>query len=611
MRQESLKLLSCFFIIYNLKFRIHLHIIIFMANDFKYKDFINKLRFKFVSGYPADFDKYWKDFVWDFVYEYSSKTAKDLYDASDINVEACEIITQTIAEWTFHRVIDLIYAQIPTDFIDIIIKKINSEIYEYLINKNNDNALTLEHYTMSDYVSLTEIPVSKIYKDSIKELYEDKIIDYDTYKFAIMQSHYDNYSGKIDNISSDYINKDDFKRVSKQNEGLFNDIKKHPMEFCVFLIFVLIGLFLYLAGFEQIEKYVRYLGLFISSLSIVCWFIVLTNYDVLEQVNNSKKNKLITESDENVDSFKFNCPNLMFERLGVDILSVRMGSALVDYADPELKNVLLPLIGNLRKELADELGYIIPKVRCLDDASYKPYEFGIYVRSIRRDTFFVDKFASQEDISKVVLEHMRMCFVKHVNDILTKKDVIKYMELVRSENPTLVNDLVPELISAVDLRRILVHMVREEIPIKDILFIFEILCDIARFNKKPEVLLDLLRAQMSSLICEKYSVKFEGKSVLYVIALTEETEKTLLDALKWSELGPFFLLDSSKMSNLINIYKSALESVNKNKENVVLLVNPKIRVTLFDFLSKYFEDVKVISYAELISDIEVEVIAKI
>ena len=582
-----------------------------MTKDFKYKDFINKLRFKLVADCPVDFDKYWKDFVWDYVYKFSTETAKSLYDDSDVNNEACEIITQTVAEWTFHRVIDLIYAQIPADFIDIIIKKINSEIYEYLINKNRDNALTLEHYTMSDYISLTEIPVSKIYKDSVKELYDDKIIDYDTYKFAIMQSHYDNYSGKIDNISSDYINKDDFKRVSKQNEGLFNDIKKHPMEFCVFLIFVLIGLFLYLAGFEQIEKYVRYLGPFISSLSIVCWFIVLTNYDVLEQVNNNKKNKLITESDENVDSFKFNCPNLMFERLGVDILSVRMGSALVDYADPELKNVLLPLIGNLRKELADELGYIIPKVRCLDDASYKPYEFGIYVRSIRRDTFFVDKFASQEDISKVVLEHMRMCFVKHVNDILTKKDVIKYMELVRSENPTLVNDLIPELISAVDLRRILVWLIREEVPVTDVILIFERLCDFARFSKSPEILLTQLRVELRAQICEKFSIKLNDKRILYALTLKPETERKLGDALLRAELGVIFKLTPDEIEQLVLSFVNAASKIKNHKNDVVLLVSPDIRKPLFDLLCSYIENIKVLSYSELISDIEVEKIAEI
>jgi flagellar biosynthesis protein FlhA len=101
----------------------------------------------------------------------------------------------------------------------------------------------------------------------------------------------------------------------------------------------------------------------------------------------------------------------------------------------------------------------------------------------------------------VVVTHLQESVRKYVDEVMTKTDVLKLMELVKSQDPTLVNDLVPTIISTSDLRKIFVNLIRERVSIKDIIFIFERLCDYARFSKEPDILSERLRAALGRPIC--------------------------------------------------------------------------------------------------------------
>ncbi len=131
---------------------------------------------------------------------------------------------------------------------------------------------------------------------------------------------------------------------------------------------------------------------------------------------------------------------------------------------------------------------------------------------------------------------------------MTKTDVLKLMELVKSQDPTLVNDLVPTIISTSDLRKIFVNLIREKVSIKDIIFIFERLCDYARFSKEPDILSERLRAALGRQICLANSNK---DKVLYALTLSSEWEKTLDDSCQRTELGTMFLLNPMQVQELI------------------------------------------------------------
>ena len=344
-------------------------------------------------------------------------------------------------------------------------------------------------------------------------------------------------------------------------------------------------------------------------------------------------------------------PNRMYERLGVDILSLQVGSNLLVIADPDQEGQLLAKIAALRQRVTDELGYILPNIRIMDSSALDANEYMIQIRGNTVDTGYVypgrlmviadqwdavKKEVPQDaiigidptyqtqaywitpddaktarsvtafDSTDVIVTHLQECVRKHVDEVMTKTDVLKLMELVRSQDPTLVNDLVPTIISTSDLRKIFVNLIREKVSIKDIIFVFERLCDYARFSKEPDILSERLRAALGRQIC---LANVEEDKVLYALTLSPEWEKTLDDSCQRTELGTMFLLNPMQVQELIETTASTVMRANQAcGRTPVILCSPRIRLPLYQLLERHIPAIVVISYSELITDIKVEAV---
>ena len=370
---------------------------------------------------------------------------------------------------------------------------------------------------------------------------------------------------------------------------------------------------------------------------------VLVNQDVQQQLGQ-------------LDAVKQNMqdlvnPNKMYERLGVDVLSLQVGAGLLVIADPEQDGQLLAKIAALRQRVTDDLGYIIPNIRIMDSSAIGDNEYLISIRGNPVATGMVypgklmviadqydslgkklpdnaivsvePTFQSQAywlnpqhigkndkiqavDAVDVIVTHLQECVRKYVDEIMTKTDVLKLMELVKSQDPTLVNDLVPTIISTSDLRKIFVNLIREKVSIKDVIFIFERLCDYARFSKEPDILSERLRAALGRQICLSNVNK---EKVLYALTLSSEWEKTLDDSCQRTELGTMFLLNPMQVQELI---ESTANTLMRAQSAVgvqpVILCSPRIRLPLYQMLERHIPTIVVISYSELITDIRVEAI---
>ncbi len=372
-------------------------------------------------------------------------------------------------------------------------------------------------------------------------------------------------------------------------------------------------------------------------------FSVLVNQDVQQQLGQ-------------LDAVKQNMqdlvnPNKMYERLGVDVLSLQVGAGLLVIADPDQDGQLLAKIAALRQRVTDELGYIIPNIRIMDSSAIADNEYLIAIRSNTVATGMVypgkfmviadqwealgkkvpenvivsvdptyqsqaywidgqyinknDRITAVDSVD-VIVTHLQDCVRKYVDEVMTKTDVLKLMELVKSQDPTLVNDLVPTIISTSDLRKIFVNLIREKVSIKDIIFIFERLCDYARFSKEPDILSERLRAALGRQICLANSNR---DKVLYALTLSSEWEKTLDDSCQRTELGTMFLLNPMQVQELIETTANTLMKAHQTVGvQPVILCSPRIRLPLYQMLERHIPTIVVISYSELITDIRVEAI---
>ena len=591
-----------------------------MSRDFRYKD--NKLRFKLAGAVcPVGLDEYWDKLIKNYIYNSILTTAKAVYANPEVSPGACEIITRTIGEWTVCKLADIINGQVPECFFDTIINKINSGIYDYLLDENKLEPLTEESLENPDRLNKLEEIVQNIYGETLAQIYSDRGIDKETYILALSQSFYSDKQNQDEEPDKDTQEKNlktDKFIYSPVKLSEFAKIKKYlknnPCRVLLLFVFIVAILFLSLVCFGLIPVTKDDLPAALMMLVLGMAVYIIDIVIEADQFYRIEQNAKFSEDNEKTtNSAALNSPNGMYERLGVDILSIRLGTGLLNYVDPECENIMLPLISEIRKELTDELGYIIPKVRCLDDKDLRPDEFRIYVRGVMRDNFFAGKNTKNYEISTLLRQHLKECCIKNVKDILTRTDVIKLMEIVSSQDPTLVNDLIPARISAVDLRRILVSLISEEIPVKDVILIFERLCDYARFNTQPYVLAESLRAAMAARICDKYSVKSDTGAILYTVTLNPELEKTLSEAVQYTEFSTIIKLPPDEIEKLITDISGTISSLKEHKEDVVLLVQPKIRKPLFDLLSLYIENIKVISYSELlpVNELQVEKLAEI
>ena len=372
-------------------------------------------------------------------------------------------------------------------------------------------------------------------------------------------------------------------------------------------------------------------------------FSVLVNADVQSQLGQLESVRQNMQDLVN--------PNKMYERLGVDVLSLQVGAGLLVIADPDQDGQLLAKIAALRQRVTDELGYILPNIRIMDSSALEANEYVIAIRnnvvasgyvypgkymviadqwdSVKKtipedaivgvdptyqtQAYWISEADAKEtrnvtavDATDVLVTHLQECVRKHVDEVMTKTDVLKLMELVRSQDPTLVNDLVPAIISTSDLRKIFVNLIREKVSIKDIIFVFERLCDYARFSKEPDILSERLRAALGRQICLS---NVDREHVLYALTLSPEWEKTLDDSCQRTELGTMFLLNPMQVQDLIESTAMTLMRAHQQiGQQPVILCSPRIRLPLYQLLERHIPTIVVISYSELITDIKVEAV---
>lgn len=347
-------------------------------------------------------------------------------------------------------------------------------------------------------------------------------------------------------------------------------------------------------------------------------------------------------------------PNRMYERLGVDILSVQVGNDLLRIADPEQDGQLLGKIAGLRSRLTDELGFIMPNIRIMDSMSIGNNEYLISIRNnpVATGVVYPDRVmllanlfdaagiqppasaaqaldptygaeaywipaeecppelqSNSVDATDAIIAHLQEIVVKHVDDIMTKMDVLKLMELVKQQDPTLIQELVPTILTPNDLRKIFVNLVREKVSIKDVLFVFERMSDYARYSKEPDVLSERLRAALGRQICLAHC---DANKNMYAVTLSNDWERSLDDSCQRTELGTMFLLNPVQVQDLIEEVVSTLTDVQQNYGQMpVILCSPRIRLPLYQLLDRHIPLITVISYSELIPDIQVHAVGTI
>lgn len=329
------------------------------------------------------------------------------------------------------------------------------------------------------------------------------------------------------------------------------------------------------------------------------------------------------------------------ELLQADLLSILVGVRLISLVDPRKKSSIFERIGALRKKFAQKYGFIIPLVRLRDNISLEPtaYEIRLYDHVIASGTLEPGKYLAMDpgmvqrpikgiatkepvyglpalwinesdkenaemtgytviDPESVLMTHLSETLSRHADELLTREDVQQLLERLRKVQPSLVGEVVPEVISVGLLQRVLQNLLREEISIRDLPLILEALGEHGGRTKSAALLTEFVRKALARAITDQHKA---SDGTIYAITLDPSLEHALFsqvtqnnDAIGLS-VGPEMSAHLSKAA--AQAWKAVME---KGIDHAIVLCDARVRPGLRTLLQRTIQRLPVAAYDEIV-----------
>ena len=331
--------------------------------------------------------------------------------------------------------------------------------------------------------------------------------------------------------------------------------------------------------------------------------------------------------------------------LQVDPIELELGYALIPLADAEGSGSLLSRVGLVRRQVALELGFILPTIRIHDNFQLAANEYVIKLRGtvVSRGEAHVGHYlalnsgaaegpiegipttepafglpalwidaSSKEraeiagytvvDPSSVITTHLIEVIKRHAPSILGRQDVQSLLDNVKAEHPALVSELVPEMLTVGDIHRVLQNLLREGVCIRDLVTILEALSEQARLVKDADLLTEHVREALGRQIVSRY-LDVEGR--LHAMTIAPALQQSLLDALEPTQQGQRLNLEPSRAQRLVRQIAQEMERMAGAGRPPVLLCPGRLRLALRRLTERSLANLAILAYSEVPSTIEV------
>jgi len=336
----------------------------------------------------------------------------------------------------------------------------------------------------------------------------------------------------------------------------------------------------------------------------------------------------------------------------VDALELEIGYSLISLVDESQGGDLFNRIANIRKQLALELGIVIPPIRVRDNLQLDPNQYVIKIRGnvVATDSLIMDRLLAMntgnvtEEIQGIPVKepafglpavwipiferehaelagytvvepvavlstHLQEVLRRNADKILSRQDTKKLIENLKKDYPAVVEDLTPELLPIGSVQKVLQNLLREGIPIRDLVTILESLVDYARVTKNVDVLTEYVRHSLSETIARLFA---DGNGVVHAILMGPNLEQMLTLALQGQR----------ESSASLGLSPETIEAIQRGmSENIdnaiaagyqpIVLCSATVRPYFYRIIHTAFPNVSVLSFTELPPDTEIEFIGKL
>ena len=331
----------------------------------------------------------------------------------------------------------------------------------------------------------------------------------------------------------------------------------------------------------------------------------------------------------------------------VDKLEIEVGYNLISLVLPEQGGDFLDRVANIRKQIAMDLGIILPPVRIVDNLQLQPNTYKIKLQGVEISQYqlFADKFLAMDpgdtfediegidteepafgtpaiwieaeqreraemanytvvDPGSVMATHLTEIIKSHAYELLGREEVKKLVDNIKEENQAVVDELLPDLMNLGEIQKVLQNLLWENIPIKNLVLILETLADHAARTKDQTILTEYVRQGLSRQISNQFTGQDNN---LNVFTIDPQKEEKLANSLEQSDQGNYLSLQPAEAQNLINNIVQQAQQLLEQGNEPILLTSPMIRRPIKEMVHRTFSDLTVLSFNELESDVDLQV----
>ena len=344
-------------------------------------------------------------------------------------------------------------------------------------------------------------------------------------------------------------------------------------------------------------------------------------------------------------------PQQVIQMMSIDPLEIEVGYALIPIVDEQAGGGLLRRITMIRRQLALELGLVLPTVRVRDNLQLPPNAYVVKLRGVEvvRGTLMPGQYLAMDpgsaegeihgvethepafglpakwiqpaqkeraellgftvvDAESVLATHLTELVKRFAPDLLSRQDTQALLENLRGDYPALVDELIPATLTVGEVQEVLQNLLAERTSIRDLVTICEALATHARTSRDIDLLTEYVRAALARQISRQFA---DDASTIHVITVGGRTEDEIATSIQQTERGSTIAMPPWQMQRLLGVVAAEVEKVASQGRDPIVLCSSRIRLALRRLLERRLPNITVLSFAEITPQVNVEAIGNI
>ncbi|MGE7947293.1 flagellar biosynthesis protein FlhA [Lysinibacillus sp. NPDC093688] len=353
----------------------------------------------------------------------------------------------------------------------------------------------------------------------------------------------------------------------------------------------------------------------------------------------------LLEIEEEVATDGMKSPENVVNLLNVDPIEFEFGYGLIPLVDAAQGGDLLDRVIMIRRQLALELGIVIPVVRIRDNIQLQPNEYRIKIKGneMARGELLLDHYLAMSpgdddsiegidtvepsfglpakwiteqvkedaemfgytvvDPPSVVSTHLTEMIRANAYELLGRQETKQLIDHLRETHPILVEELTPAPLSTGEIQKVLGKLLRENVSVRNLPIIFETLADYAKLTSDTDILTEYVRQALARQITSQY---VGDSTSLKVITVSGKVEKLIADSIQQTDHGNYLAMDPQDSQTILETIAAEVERVSFMEQSAIILCSPAVRMYLRQLTERYFPQIPVLSYNELDASVEIQ-----